>query len=316
VRRCTHRSAPITNNPGGEIGRAPRWDALAIVHHSTSIRLRGCEFPRRRPKLPGCCTPAPTWKTPVVRLVGLDLGVPSTMQRRVRRPGSSHWNRRLDELSSALGMDPIELRLRKLCGDGSRERQNPGPARRSASATRQAQSASAGRGAILRDAPCVMVAGWSAWAWRPRPTRVSAPQPRRSGHAAPTTRGSVEIRSLALTAALPERSRRQGPARGGLAREVSWPSATVPACANYSPASFLLPCSPSPPCVLPGAETEAVDDETLYVQVADGLRPYAAAVLALWAPRCSSVIIECHCPPGGRAGSCVGSSLGHPGLGL
>jgi xanthine dehydrogenase YagR molybdenum-binding subunit len=83
----------------------------AIVHHSTSIGSDVGEFPEPCPDLTKLLYACPNLGTSV-RLVRLDLGVPTFMRAPGEATGSFALESALDELACELHMDPIELRLR------------------------------------------------------------------------------------------------------------------------------------------------------------------------------------------------------------
>jgi xanthine dehydrogenase YagR molybdenum-binding subunit len=83
----------------------------SIVHHATAIGSEVGEFPETAPEATKLLYASPNLETSV-RLVGLDLGVPSSMRAPGEAPGSFALESAMDELAVALGIDPIELRLR------------------------------------------------------------------------------------------------------------------------------------------------------------------------------------------------------------
>jgi xanthine dehydrogenase YagR molybdenum-binding subunit len=90
-----------------------RWDGTltAIVHHTTAIGSDVGEFPETCPEVTKVLYACPNVETRV-RLVRLDLGAPTFMRAPGEATGSFALESALDELAYALGLDPIELRLR------------------------------------------------------------------------------------------------------------------------------------------------------------------------------------------------------------
>jgi xanthine dehydrogenase YagR molybdenum-binding subunit len=83
----------------------------AIVHRATTIGSEVGEFPETAPELSKILYACPNLQTSG-RLVGLNLGVPSTMRAPGEASGSFALESAMDELAVASGTDPIELRLR------------------------------------------------------------------------------------------------------------------------------------------------------------------------------------------------------------
>jgi xanthine dehydrogenase YagR molybdenum-binding subunit len=83
----------------------------AIVHHSTAIGSDVGEFPETCPEVTKVLYACPNLETQI-RLVRLDLGVPTFMRAPGEATGSFALESAMDELAYALGMDPIEVRLR------------------------------------------------------------------------------------------------------------------------------------------------------------------------------------------------------------
>jgi xanthine dehydrogenase YagR molybdenum-binding subunit len=94
-----------------QVGARRDGTLTAIVHHSTSIGSDLGEFPETAPEVTKVLYACPNLETRV-RLVRLDLGVPTWMRAPGEATGSFALESALDELASALGLDPIELRLR------------------------------------------------------------------------------------------------------------------------------------------------------------------------------------------------------------
>jgi xanthine dehydrogenase YagR molybdenum-binding subunit len=83
----------------------------AIVHHSTSIGSSVGEFPEPATEVTKVLYACPNLETSL-RLVRLDLGVPTAMRAPGEATGSFALESVLDELAHELQLDPIELRLR------------------------------------------------------------------------------------------------------------------------------------------------------------------------------------------------------------
>jgi xanthine dehydrogenase YagR molybdenum-binding subunit len=83
----------------------------SIVHHSTSIGSAVGEHPEPTPEVTKLLYACPNMETKL-RLVGLDLGVPTSMRAPGEATGSFALESAMDELAYELGLDPIELRLR------------------------------------------------------------------------------------------------------------------------------------------------------------------------------------------------------------
>ena len=88
----------------------------------------------------------------------------ATCARRAARPRSTRSSRRWTSSPYSMDIDPLELRLRNYAEE---KKGKPFRARRCASATRRARSASAGRAAIRSRARCAKATSSSAGAWRP-----------------------------------------------------------------------------------------------------------------------------------------------------
>ena len=107
------------------------------------------------------------------RLARLDVPPPSWMRAPGECPGMFALESAMDELAVALGIDPIELRLRNEPG-ADPERGIPFSSRTSSRACGRAPSGSAGPAGTRRPASAARAAGWSAPASPPPPTRSRA----------------------------------------------------------------------------------------------------------------------------------------------
>jgi xanthine dehydrogenase YagR molybdenum-binding subunit len=96
-----------------EISLGARQDGTlnAIIHHSTSIGSAVGEHPEPAPEVTKVLYACPNVETRL-RLVQLDLGVPTSMRAPGEASGSFALESAMDELAYAVHMDPIELRLR------------------------------------------------------------------------------------------------------------------------------------------------------------------------------------------------------------
>ena len=83
----------------------------AIIHRSTSIGSAVGEIAESSPELSKAHYACPNLETSM-RLVDLDIGVPTAMRAPGEAPGSFALESAMDELAVKLGMDPIELRLK------------------------------------------------------------------------------------------------------------------------------------------------------------------------------------------------------------
>jgi xanthine dehydrogenase YagR molybdenum-binding subunit len=83
----------------------------AVSHASTSIGSAVGEFPEPAPGVTELLYACPNLEASV-KLVDLDMGVPSAMRAPGEAPGSFALESAMDELAHRLRMDPIELRLR------------------------------------------------------------------------------------------------------------------------------------------------------------------------------------------------------------
>jgi xanthine dehydrogenase YagR molybdenum-binding subunit len=94
-----------------KVGARSDGTLTAIAHHTIAIGSEVGEFPETAPEVTKILYACPNVETSV-RLVRLDIGVPSNMRAPGEAPGSFALESALDELATALPMDPIELRLR------------------------------------------------------------------------------------------------------------------------------------------------------------------------------------------------------------
>jgi xanthine dehydrogenase YagR molybdenum-binding subunit len=83
----------------------------ATVHHCAAVGSEVGEFAETAPEVTQVLYACPNVETRL-RLTGLDVGVSSTMRAPGEASGSFALESAMDELADALGMDPIELRLR------------------------------------------------------------------------------------------------------------------------------------------------------------------------------------------------------------
>jgi xanthine dehydrogenase YagR molybdenum-binding subunit len=83
----------------------------AMVHHSTSISSEVGPWSETAPEVTKILYTCPNLETSI-RVVRLNLGVPTAMRAPGEAPGSFALESAMDELAYALGIDPIELRLR------------------------------------------------------------------------------------------------------------------------------------------------------------------------------------------------------------
>jgi xanthine dehydrogenase YagR molybdenum-binding subunit len=103
-----YRSATVQ---GIRLGARQDGTLTSIVHHSTSIGSAVGEHPEPTPEVTKLLYACPNMETKL-RLVGLDLGVPTSMRAPGEATGSFALESAMDELAYELGLDPIELRLR------------------------------------------------------------------------------------------------------------------------------------------------------------------------------------------------------------
>ena len=150
------------------------------------------------------------------RLARLDVPPPTIMRAPGETPGMFALESAMDELAMALGMDPVELRIRNEPAEDP-ERQVPWSAATSSSACAPAPSGSAGPGATCARG-CAREGRWligTGVASATYPTRRRASQCRISVDGSGRyTRGDRRLghRHGGLDGALPDRGRR---ARGG-----------------------------------------------------------------------------------------------------
>ncbi len=94
-----------------QLGALPEGTLTAITHSSTSIGSGVGENPEPAPEVTKILYACPNLETHL-RLVQLDLGVPTSMRAPGETPGTFALESAMDELAIALDIDPIELRLR------------------------------------------------------------------------------------------------------------------------------------------------------------------------------------------------------------
>src|SRR5258708_6465784 len=93
------------------LGALPDGTLTAITHASTSIGSDVGENPEPAPEVTKILYACPNLETHL-RLVQLDLGVPTSMRAPGEAPGTFALESAMDELAVALDIDPIDLRLR------------------------------------------------------------------------------------------------------------------------------------------------------------------------------------------------------------
>jgi xanthine dehydrogenase YagR molybdenum-binding subunit len=94
-----------------QVGARRDGTLTAIIHHSTSIGSNVGEFQEPTTEVTRILYACPNVETRL-RLVQLDLGVPTAMRAPGEASGSFALESAMDELAYELQMDPIELRLR------------------------------------------------------------------------------------------------------------------------------------------------------------------------------------------------------------